>query len=137
MFTSLSGVPAAAGGGLIITAGVSGPTTGYQKFAYGSITPVPPIVLGDEFIQCSTSDSSPDLATIEFDVGDPGETFWSKVFITGVFVGGQDTQEWDRVAGLFFYAPNTGGNSRWQSNSIISANDLMVDMNVYQVTVFG
>lgn len=136
MFTSLSAVPAASGG-LILTAGVSGPTTGWQKFAYGSITPDPALVLGDELIQVSTSDSNPDLATVEFAQQDIGEAFWSLVTIIGVFSGGQLTQQWDRVADSFFYDGNVGGNSRWQSNSIINSTRLFVNGNVYQVSVQG
>lgn len=132
MFTSASAVMAA-GGGARLTAGVSGASTGFQEFAFGSILPSPFLTLGDECNQVSTSDASPDLATIDFETGTLPAGFWNTCTIIGVFVGGQATQIWDRVGDSFAHLGNVGNNTRWQSNSVVGANDLMVNGNVYTV----
>ena len=125
----------ALGEGTVLIAGTSGATTGWQQFAFGTIIPDPFLVLGDECTAITTSDSTPDIATIDFQTGTLPADFWDILIISGVFVGGQATQVWDRVADNFSHLGNVGGNTRWQSLTVINANDLMIDGNSYTVSI--
>ena len=125
----------ALGEGTVLIAGTSGATTGWQQFAFGTIIPDPFLVLGDECTAITTSDSTPDIATIDFQNGSLPADFWDTVIISGVFVGGQDSQLWDRVADNFSHLGNVGGNTRWQSLTVVNANDLMIDGNSYIISI--
>lgn len=116
---------------IILIAGVSGTTTGFLSGNYGSMTP--PFALGEIVSRITTRDSVPNLVVIQFDTPNLGETFWSKIIVTGIFTGGFRTVTFDRVAENYSYTGNSGGDSLWQSIEPDDFNELMINGNDYTV----
>ena len=135
MFTSLSAVQAA-GVGAILTAGLSGTTTGYTQSVFGTYVPRE-IISGELIRTLSTNNALPDQVTFETEDDNVPETFWSQILISGVFAGGQKSLTYDRVADSFFYQASIGTRSRWQSFDAINpdGSELMVNGNVYTVII--
>ena len=132
MFPTATAAPAT--GGAILTAGLSGTTTGYTQSVFGTLSNRN--WLGEVIRTTSTNDALPDQVTFETEADNVPESFWSKILISGVFAGGQKSLTYDRVADNFFYTASIGTRSRWQSFDAINpdGSELMVNGNDYLVS---
>ncbi len=122
---------AAAGvqGKFLLTAGVSGDTTGFNDGSFGSVVGVSNIH-GVDVLQLATAAGGFDrfLFTLEGASVPDTDASWIQFIISGVFAGGQ--AEYTITRASLEYA---GGNPTLWRSTIGAHTDPMVNGNVYEV----